>query len=52
LHFPSGFPAWPLASILPYEVRTFLQLVFVCTNIQQAIARMSLWQHHDAIRRA
>lgn len=52
LHFPSGFPAWPLASILPYEVRTFLQLVFVCTNIQQAIAHMSLWQHHGAIRRA
>ncbi len=24
LHFPSGFPAWPLASILPCGVRTFL----------------------------
>ena len=26
LHFPSGFPAWPLASILLFEVRTFLLL--------------------------
>jgi hypothetical protein len=24
LHFPSSFPAWPLTSILLYEVRTFL----------------------------
>ena len=24
LHFPSGRPAWPLASIVPYGVRTFL----------------------------
>ena len=24
LHFPSGCPAWPLASTLPCEVRTFL----------------------------
>ena len=26
LHFPSGYPAWPLASILPFGVRTFLEL--------------------------
>lgn len=24
LHFPSGRPAWSLASIVPFEVRTFL----------------------------
>jgi hypothetical protein len=26
LHFPSSCPAWPLASIAPFEVRTFLTL--------------------------
>ena len=26
LHFPSGHPAWPLASILPCAARTFLRL--------------------------
>lgn len=33
LHFPSGCPAWPLASILPYEVRTFLSPTGASTNI-------------------
>ncbi len=47
-HFPSGRPAWPLASILPCGARTFL----TCEHAARAIAWPALRRvlYHEAER--